>query len=87
MTGISTLRDALNNIEVKDPCPECLVHENCSNACFDLIEYYSYLSKQIRKQLESIPGVTREHLERFERLEKRGDMLVKWWKKAEEIHD
>jgi len=87
MSDINGLRDLLNNIEVEDPCKECILKQNCSNACFDLIEYYTYLSKRVRKQLESIPGVTQEHLENFEKLEKRGKMLVKWWKNTEGISD
>ena len=70
-----------------DPCEKCLIAANCSNACIELMDFYDYLSNKTRANLEAIPGITEEHLEEFEKLEKRGEMLVKWWKKTEGIRD
>jgi hypothetical protein len=70
-----------------DTCEKCLLAANCSNACIDLMMYYNYLSKTTRANLESIPGVNKNHLEEFEKLETRGHMLVKWWKRTEGISD
>lgn len=70
-----------------DPCENCLISGNCSNACIDLMEYFLYLSNKTRANLEAIPGITEEQLKEFEALETRGEMLVKWWKRTEGIVD
>jgi hypothetical protein len=51
------------------------------------MEYYNYLSKKTRANLEAIPGITEEDLEEFEALERRGKALVKWWRITEGVRD
>jgi len=70
-----------------DPCEKCLIAINCSNACTEIMEYYNYLSKKTRANLEATPGITEEDLEEFEVLERRGKALVEWWRITEGIRD
>lgn len=72
---------------MNDPCERCLISANCSNACVELMTYYGYLSKKVRATLEDDPGVTKEQIKEFEKLEKRGKAIVKWWKMTEGIRD
>jgi len=72
---------------MEDPCKTCLINSNCSNCCIELIEFYNYLSAKTRANLLAIPGITKKHLEEFEKLETRGEMLVKFWKNREGIND